>query len=109
MLKFNPRRVLALRGVTQPLTYLMKNGFTRGIANNLLNNNNSSIKEQYIERLCSLLFCTPNDLYDWLPNAQMPLSQDHPLQSLKRDKYISPTEYMKEMPLEKLNEIFTRT
>lgn len=109
MLKFNPRRVLALRGVTQPLKYLMKNGFTRGVANNLLNDINTSIKERYIERLCELLHCTPNDLYDWKPNAKMPLSEDHPLHGLKRDKFISPTEYMKNMPLDNLNDIFTKS
>jgi DNA-binding Xre family transcriptional regulator len=105
MLRFNPGRIIALRGINNALTFLMKNGFQRGTANNLLNHNNTSIKEEHLERLCSLLRCTPNDPFEWRPDSKMPVSDDHPLHSLRRSKEIrNPSEFFKELPLEKLEE-----
>ncbi len=106
MLYFNPKRVFALRGIPNPLTYLMKNGFGRGTANNLLNFNNRSVKFEHLERLCVLLRCTPNDLYDWKPGKDLVAGDDHPLNALKRTASKTPLEFMKELPLEKLDEMF---
>ncbi len=106
MLYFNPKRVFALRGIPNPLTYLMKNGFGRGTANNLLNHMNRSVKYEHLERLCLLLRCTPNDLYDWRPGKDAAVAADHPLQALTRKAAKSPMEYMKELPLETLDEMF---
>jgi hypothetical protein len=85
---------------------MMKNGFGRGTANNLLNFNNRSVKEVHLERLCVLLNCTPNDLYVWKPDNKLPVAEDHPIRSLARTSSKTPLEYLKELPLEKLDEIF---
>lgn len=106
MLYFNPKRVFALRGIPNPLTHLIKNGFGRGTANNLLNFTNRSVKYEHLERLCLVLRCTPNDLYDWKPGKDAMATDDHPLHALTRKAEKSPLDYMKELPLEKLDEMF---
>jgi DNA-binding Xre family transcriptional regulator len=106
MLIFNPRRVFALRGINNPLTYMIKNGFGRGTANNLLNFNNRSVKTEHVERLCLLLQCTPNDLHEWRPGRDAVVADDHPLAELRRDRDASTlAELARDLPLEKLNKI----
>jgi len=107
MLKFNPRRVFALRGIDNALTFMMNNGFTRSTASTILNMNTSAAKQQHVERLCVLLSCTPNDLYEWKPDSRVLITKDHPLQSLTRIHFKDPLEFLKEIPLERLNALFT--
>jgi hypothetical protein len=64
MLVFNLSRVLTLRGVEKPFAFLVKRGFYRTIASNLLNNRTVNIKISHIETLCRALNCTPNDLFE---------------------------------------------
>jgi hypothetical protein len=104
MLKFNPRRIFALRGIQNDLTFLIKNGFGRGTANNILNFNNRSVKTEHIEKLCIMLRCTPNDLYEWKPDSKNVVPDDHPINTLRRsDANATLTEIVKDLPLDKLD------
>ena len=106
MLKFNPRRVFALRGIQNDLTLMMKNGFGRGTANNILNFNNRSIKTEHIEKLCVLLRCTPSDLYEWKPDSKTVVPDDHPLHTLRRsENEATLTAIVKDLPLDKLDKV----
>jgi len=106
MLKLNPRRVFRLRGINNDMTFMMKNGFIRSTASNLLNGNTQYVKDEHLEKLCLLLHCTPNDLFDWKPDKNALTPDDHPIQALKRGdapKYI--TEIVKDLPLDKLDQV----
>jgi DNA-binding Xre family transcriptional regulator len=106
MLVFNLSRIMALRGVNQRFGFLVNRGFHRTIANNLANDRALNIKLAHMEKLCRLLNCTPNDLFEWKPDQNETLGETHALHALKREKTaprISPI--MKEIPLEKLDRI----
>ena len=106
MLKFNPRRVFRLRGINNDLTFMMKNGFIRSTASNLLNGHTRYVKDEHLEKLCLLLHCTPNDLFDWKPGKEALIAEDHPLQALKRgDAPKNITEIVKNLPLDKLDKV----
>ena len=106
MLYFNPRRVFRLRGITNDLTFMMKNGFIRSTASNLLNGYTRYVKDEHLEKLCLLLHCTPNDLYDWKPSKNTLTPEDHPIQALKRgDAPKNITEIVKHLPLDKLDKV----
>ena len=106
MLYFNPRRVFRLRGITNDLTFMMKNGFIRSTASNLLNGYTRYVKDEHLEKLCLLLHCTPNDLYDWRPSKDTLITEDHPIQALKRgDAPKNITEIVKHLPLDKLDKV----
>ena len=106
MLIFNLTRIMILRNIDQRFGFLVNRGFHRTIANNLANDRVANIKIKHLERLCRLLNCTPNDLFEWQPETDKPLSESHALNSLKREKSTSRiSQIIKEIPVEKLDKI----
>jgi hypothetical protein len=104
MLTFNPRRIFRLRGIERPNNFLVKNGFTPMIASRLLAPL-SNVKVSSIGRLCELLNCTPNDLFDWKAASNSPLSENHALETLVRQDTVHLTELLKDIPAEKLADL----
>lgn len=106
MLKFKLSSILRVRGVEKTFAFLQKRGFTRTIASNLINDKTISIKIGQIETLCRELNCTPNDLFEFEPNANDAISPQHPLNSLNRRLNSSKIQkVVKEIPLDKLDKV----
>jgi DNA-binding Xre family transcriptional regulator len=106
MLKFNLKRVLAIRNVANGMKFLKDNDFTPFSATSLYNYYVSSIKIKNLERLCLLLNCTPNDFFEWkTTEGEEPLPEAHALNSLRREKSAEINKLMKSLPLEKLSEV----
>lgn len=106
MLTINLHRVFALRGIQNPFTELMKLGISRPTATNLLNNRVLSIKNDYLEKICELLNCEPNDLYEWRPSSTAANAENHPLKALRRENSTANiNEMLRNLPLEKLGQV----
>lgn len=106
MLYFNIKRLLDLRGIDKPYAFLVKNGFVSQTATNLVNNRVGHIKPAQMEKLCLLLHCTPNDLFDWQPDKNSRIADNHPLKSLVKEKNAPPiSEIVKDVPVEKLAQL----
>ena len=106
MLRFNAGRVLNLRGVERFYTYLIKIGFTHMTASNIANGNIAAIKIAHLQRLCYALNCTPNDLFEWIPETGgWAISDEHSLNALRHDRQKGVREIMKNIPLERLGEV----
>ena len=60
----------------------------------------------HIEKLCILLNCTPNEIFEWVPNDLLDDRMDHPLQAIRRrDKKLEIVKLLSKMPLSRLEEI----
>jgi len=106
MLYFNIKRLLDLRGIDKQYAFLVKNGFASQTASNMVNNYVGHIKPAQMEKLCLLLNCTPNDLFDWQPDKNSAVPENHPLKSLAKDKSAPPiSEMVRDLPVEKLSEL----
>ena len=105
MLIFNPRRIFGLRGIERPNNFLVKNGFTAMIASRLLANGVTNVKVSNVGKLCELLNCTPNDLFDWKATNGMVLPENHALNALVREEAQPLTEMLKDIPAEKLADL----
>ena len=106
MLNINLKRVFALRGISNPQKFLVKGGFTRPTAWNLLNNNTTLIRSKQLELLCELLNCEPNDLYEWKPDKGTKDVSTHPLRALLRTgKTPQYKEMIDQLPLDKLDKV----
>lgn len=106
MLKFNFTRVFKARGIERPFTYLLKAGYSPSFANRVANNKVRQMNLEHIERLCTMLQCTPNDLLEWTPEKNTVTVQEHPLCSLQRiasDGQINRILY--NIPIDRLSEI----
>jgi len=106
MLVFNPQRMFALRMIDKPHSMLVKNGFAKSSATNLLKYLNLRITVEHVEKLCLILNCTPNDLFEWRSRANESIPENHALNSLKRhEKSENLTDLIKNIPVEKLSQI----
>jgi len=106
MLFFNIKRVLDLRGIDKPYAFLVKNGFVSQTATNIVNNQIGRITPDQMEKLCLLLHCTPNDLFDWRPGENSVVPENHPLRTLIKEKNPpSLSELVKTLPVEKLSRL----
>ncbi len=57
----------------------------------------------HIEKLCITLNCTPNDVFEWLPDDLLDDRPDHPLQQIRRrEKHIEISKMLSKVSLEKL-------
>ncbi len=106
MLTINLRRIFALRGIQNPFTELLKIGVSRPTATNLLNHRVLSIKNDYLEKICELLNCEPNDLYEWKPSKLTANIENHPLKGLQRETSTANiNEMLRNLPLDKLGQV----
>jgi DNA-binding Xre family transcriptional regulator len=106
MLKFNLKRVFALRGVIDPVPFMIEAGFIRQTANNLLNQQTSLVKIEHLEILCRALNCTPNDFFEWQADSSNVVPESHSLNNLKRAQTAQNIQTMiKDIPLEKMEEL----
>ena len=72
-------------------------------ATNLVTQKAAAPKIEHIETLCRALNCTPNDLYEWIPDDSLP--ENHQLNTLQRDKIVKLNNLMNEISLEKLADV----
>ena len=108
MLTLNLKPIFKARGIDKPYTYLVKSGFPPYTAHNLLNSKTVSFQLRNIDKLCSLLICTPNELLLWTPNRNETIAPNHPLTRLKkRNVDLNWQDTIKNVLLEELELIVT--
>lgn len=106
MLVFNPLRMFRMRGIARPERELIKTGISPGAATKYLHYHNIRLTIGHIEKICVLLNCTPNELFEWRSKSNENLSENHSLNSLKRDQEPENlSEILKNVPVEKLSEL----
>jgi DNA-binding Xre family transcriptional regulator len=106
MLYLNVGRVMNLRGIVKRAAYLYKNGFIRTTAANIANNHVWEIRFSNLEKLCLLLNCTPNDLFQWKPDENQPVTENTALKTLIREiEEPGLSGIIKDMPIEKLEKM----
>jgi DNA-binding Xre family transcriptional regulator len=99
--------MLAMRGIDRVFNFLNRNGFSRTTASQIAEGSLRSVKVAHIEKICRLLNCTPNDLFEWKHDAQDDLPAEHALKSLDKEdlKPVNVRALLKDIPVEKLPEI----
>lgn len=106
MIRYNFNRIFKARGIEKPFSYLSKAGFSQNFATKVKNNQVARLNMSELEKLCILLRCTPNDFCEWIPDKDVQLDSEHPLQKLKRtEKVIDITKMLNSIPLEYLEDI----
>ena len=82
--------------------YLTRKGFSYWVAHKFANSKTKSISLEDLERLCKVFKCTPNDLFEWMPDDTTDNSPDNPLALLKKEKIEIK---LSELPISKLKEL----
>ena len=87
MLKLDLARVMETKGIQNPLRFLTKAGFTYHTAGRMLRNQITKLDYGYLENLCILFNCTPNDLLSWTPASSLKGSDKIALSKLAGRKH----------------------
>jgi DNA-binding Xre family transcriptional regulator len=106
MLKISVRKVMEARGIFNPYKFMVKQGFTPTTATKIANGDVEYLRLEYIETLCSLLNCLPNDLFEWIPADKKDDKATHPLYPIrKNDNSLNLPEMLKSLPMDKLRQV----
>lgn len=106
MLFFNISRILRLRKIQRPFSYLVKQGLSDNYATRIANSNIRNINLERLEELCLLFNCTPNDLLQWSPSHKEKNPESLALAALwRKEKLDEMKDLYESLPLEKLIEI----
>ncbi|HOY94428.1 MAG TPA: helix-turn-helix transcriptional regulator [Catalimonadaceae bacterium] len=105
MLQFSIERVCTARGIPKPYKFLVRNGFLPTTATKLAKGDVEYLRVEYLEKLCTLLNCVPNDLFEWIPDTKADDRPDHPLFPIRQADKLDFAETFKNLPMSKLREI----
>jgi DNA-binding Xre family transcriptional regulator len=105
MLEFSIARVCEARGIVKPYRFLTQNGFAPTTATKLAKGDVEYLRLEYIEKLCILLNCQPNDLFEWTPATRAEDKPDHPLAAMRKSEKINLAETLRSLPMNKIKEI----
>lgn len=86
MLKLSVKPLLLFRGVKPSVKYLQRLGLSYHTARYILADNMSNFNLATIEKLCTALSCTPNDLIFFSPSKEA-LPAQHPLHTLHLERF----------------------
>ncbi len=106
MIQIRIKQLMKERGIKFPLETLKKAGISQGVAQGYLNGTKTWLLHKHAEKLCKLLRCTPNDLYEWTPDDP---SEDYPenlLQAIRKKPSVDLEEKLKNMTLEEIRKKF---
>lgn len=106
MLKLNAMPIFAARGIDRPNAFLRSNGFTTNTASDIVTGKVKVLNLKRLEELCLMLNCRPQDLLEWVPNANVVEPTKFELSALiKTQKVVVLSDELRGLPLAKLDEI----
>ncbi len=105
MMKFRVEFLLKEKGIKGRYKFLAKAGFNYSAAYDLLKGKRENITMRQLENLCLLLQCTPMDILEWKPGANVAIDEHHPMFSLIRSPKPPLAERLKSIPYDKLAEL----
>jgi DNA-binding Xre family transcriptional regulator len=104
MLKYNLKRLINKRAVLEPVGHLKKFGFTFSTASRVAGGRFSTLKLSQLENLCIAFHCTPNDLFEYIPDDKIK-TQKHPLTTLIRNEQSKKVnEILNDIPIDMLSD-----
>jgi len=80
---------LKSKGIEKPYTWLRKIGIFHQMAYKLLHKPSQRISIELLHKICEAAWCTPSDLFEWIPDEPTKDKPAHPLQALKPKEAIN--------------------
>jgi DNA-binding Xre family transcriptional regulator len=110
MLKMNLSRLFKLRGITKPQKYLMQKGMSYSTSYWLSRDKFTRYNNDVMEKLCYILNCTPNDLFEFRPDKEYLKDEKLELHKLSKTQ-VNLSEIktiLEKEPVEKLETIYKK-
>lgn len=106
MLYYNFDRIFKARGIYKPFSFLKNAGYSESFSSKIKNNKVNRLELRYLESLCLLLKCTPNDVLVWIPDSGTTVDETHPMHDLKKSaNEVDMVKTINSIPIGKLEQI----
>lgn len=106
MLKYNFDRIFKARGIDKPFSFLKRAGYSESFSSKIKTNKVERLELKYLESLCLLLKCTPNDVLTWMPEPGATIDETHPMNDLKKSQNeVDMVKTINSIPIGKLEQI----
>ncbi|MDZ4823640.1 MAG: helix-turn-helix transcriptional regulator [Flavobacteriales bacterium] len=102
MLEFQIRPLFEALGLRHPYKLARRMKLSPSIFKRIITSKQHRIHLHYIEQLCTLLRCTPNDLFAWTPNDKGEDRPENPLQAIRKKDLPKLDELVGKMNLEEV-------
>ena len=106
MIVLNIKQLCRERGIKHPLAELKKAGISHFVASAYMKEKKVLFVTQHLETLCTLLRCTPNDLFKWVPDDPHADYPENPMQAIRQKPSFNLEEKLKNMTLEEIKAKF---
>lgn len=108
MVRLRIKELMEERGIKHPFTALCKLGITHAIAQKYISGEKRWIILAHVEKLCLFLRCTPNDLFEWVPDGQTVADKEHPLHRVKPRKPFKVEDELKKLTPDEIRKLFEK-
>lgn len=108
MLKYNLKRLFAIRGIHNPVQFMIEKGYHKDTAYRIVNNIAKGLPLYQIEDFCKWLKCTPNDLFEWYPDKGEAQSSYPELEKLIPKSNPDIESITRNIPVEKIPEFIQK-
>ena len=108
MLRLRIKELMKEKGVKAPNKKMMQMGMGDKVAHKYMHDKKTQIAKKDMEALCLFLRCTPNDLFEWIPDDGVQDDPNQPLQKLKPKPPIVLEEIIKNMTQDELREFLEK-
>ena len=106
MINLRIRQLLTNKGVQKPFLWLRKRGIVHATAHRLLANKAKRISLDHMNIICKGINCTPNDLFEWMPDDTGPaLPSTHHLHSIAPRVALRLLQKLKDLTEEEIEEL----
>ena len=106
MIALDLARLMESKEIQNPLQYLKQAGFSYHVANKLLTERMARLNYEYLERLCLLFNCTPNELLYWKPGPGTKATEKIALSKLAgRQRKDNLVRKINQLPEEKIDQL----
>lgn len=85
MITLDVLRVMKLKAITTPYSFLTRHGFTHHTAYRISNGKLASISFGHLEKLCRILHCEPHDLLAYTPDKNTIVPENDHLAFLRKE------------------------
>lgn len=82
-------KLLKAKGIEKPYTWLKKQGINHQSAYKLLHQPSLRVPINILHTICEAAWCTPSDLFEWIPDDPTKDIPKHPLQALKPKEVVN--------------------
>ncbi|MCK9210753.1 MAG: helix-turn-helix transcriptional regulator [Ignavibacteriaceae bacterium] len=108
MLKYNLDKIFKMRGINNPVQFLVSKGYSKDNAYRIVKGIAKNLQLYQMQDFCLWFNCTPNDLLEWTPDKQEDLATSPALMQLMPIKIEDFAQLAKDIPMNKVPEFMKK-